>query len=200
MATNSELLDQLISKKNAGIIDKVIKNKSQGDFLDKLENKFPSIIRTYVKENSKSYLTSKEIIDLISSHSEKLKPTIIEKTIRKEIVKPIETIREIEKKDDSKLLKQIDDLKNELEKIQTFLTMMGGSGVIGLPSLEGNNGKTLQIVNNQPKWQTTSSSAVYTPTNITTTRSFNAASTSIAELANVLGSLIIDLKSIGAIQ
>jgi|TARA_Y100000310_G_scaffold18374_1_gene18055 hypothetical protein len=40
----------------------------------------------------------------------------------------------------------------------------------------------------------------YTTTNVTTDRTFNANSTSEAELADVLGTLIADLTSIGLLQ
>jgi hypothetical protein len=39
--------------------------------------------------------------------------------------------------------------------------------------------------------------ATYTPTNFTTDRSFDASATTLTELANVLGTLITDLKATG---
>lgn len=42
--------------------------------------------------------------------------------------------------------------------------------------------------------------ASYTPTNVTTDRSYDADSTSVAELADVLGTLIADLQSYGLLQ
>jgi hypothetical protein len=44
------------------------------------------------------------------------------------------------------------------------------------------------------------SPATYTPTNVTTDRSYDADSTTTAELADVLGTLIADLQSIGLID
>lgn len=44
------------------------------------------------------------------------------------------------------------------------------------------------------------SGQTYTPTNVTTDRAFDADATSTAELADVLGSLIADLKTTGAIE
>ena len=38
-------------------------------------------------------------------------------------------------------------------------------------------------------------SSAYTPTNLTTTRSYDANSTSVEELADVLGTLITDLQT-----
>ena len=44
------------------------------------------------------------------------------------------------------------------------------------------------------------SPATYTPTNVTTDRTYDADSTTTAELADVLGSVIADLQSIGLIK
>jgi hypothetical protein len=41
--------------------------------------------------------------------------------------------------------------------------------------------------------------AAYTPTNVTTDRAYNANSTDVAELADVLGTLIADLQAQGLI-
>jgi len=43
-------------------------------------------------------------------------------------------------------------------------------------------------------------SATYTETNVTTTRAYDANSTSIDEIADVLGTLIADLRALGAIK
>lgn len=54
----------------------------------------------------------------------------------------------------------------------------------------------------QPPYGTTggTSSDVYTPTSVTTTRSYNATSTSLDQIANVLGSLIASLQGAGIIH
>jgi len=46
-------------------------------------------------------------------------------------------------------------------------------------------------------WET---SQAYTPTNVTTDRSYDADSTSTAELADVLGTLIADLQAAGILD
>ena len=42
--------------------------------------------------------------------------------------------------------------------------------------------------------------SAYTPTNVTTDRAFDADATSTAELADVLGTLVADLKAAGVIE
>jgi len=63
------------------------------------------------------------------------------------------------------------------------------------------------VVNNENQlgkmgavWNPALTAAAYTTSNVTTDRSYNATATSTAELANVLGTLIADLKAIGLIQ
>lgn len=48
--------------------------------------------------------------------------------------------------------------------------------------------------------QLTSNTAVYTATNVTTDRGFDADTVTVAELADVVGTLIADLKNAGVIQ
>lgn len=61
------------------------------------------------------------------------------------------------------------------------------------------------VVNNENQsgkigavWNPALTAAAYTTSNVTTDRSYNATATSTAELANVLGTLIADLKAIGS--
>lgn len=42
--------------------------------------------------------------------------------------------------------------------------------------------------------------AAYTPTNVTTDRAFDADTVAVAELADVVGTLIADLQSLGLLQ
>jgi hypothetical protein len=63
------------------------------------------------------------------------------------------------------------------------------------------------VVNNENQlgkmgavWNPALTAAAYTASNVTTDRSYNATATSTAELANVLGTLIADLRAIGLIQ
>lgn len=172
-----------------------VKYLRKREVLGRVDKELTPAIKSYVKASLPKQLTAEQISELVISQITKHPPQIIKKTIKQEIIKPIETIRETIK-EDGKLKKQLDDLKEELNLLrQAFL--VGGSGVIGLPTLEGNNGKILQVVNNRPTWATSSSgglSQTYTVSNVTTTRTFDASNTSLNELANVLGTLIADLK------
>jgi len=57
-------------------------------------------------------------------------------------------------------------------------------------------GSTFGIFSTTPSVQ----AAAYTPTNVTTDRSYNANSTTVDEIADVLGTLIADLQSYGLLQ
>ena len=81
----------------------------------------------------------------------------------------------------------------------------GGSGVnaalwvtAGLTQLDGSfshTGTTFGIFGATPAVQP----PAYTPTNVTTDRAYDANATSVAELADVLGTLIADLQSLGIV-
>lgn len=126
---------------------------------------------------------------------------------------------EVEKKDQTKYAKE-DDVEALKERIEGLVKQLaetrrmaeaplvigspGGSGVIGIPPPEGNEGKVLTVVNRKAAWVTSSSggssSDAYTASNVTTDRSFDASNTSLDEIANVLGSLIASLQGAGVIQ
>lgn len=106
-------------------------------------------------------------------------PKIVEKILQKETV-----VKEVTKKDDKvyaeeknvEVLKQeIKDLKDIVERLKAFAFSHGGSGVV-------------------------KSNDAYIPSNVTPTRNFDASSTSLNEVANVLGSLIQSLKQIGMVK
>lgn len=200
-----EILNNALSKRNSFVLEKAIQTRGKMNLLAEVENKVPTLVRDYIKGHTQS---DSNITELIARELSKLPPKIITKVLEKETV-----IKEISKKDDKKYLEQKDlkDLREGLkalegviETLKQFAVFHGGGGVIGIPPPEGNNGKTLQVSNNKPSWATVSSggssSQVYTPTNVTPTRSYNAANTSLAELANVLGTLIIDLQGAGIVQ
>jgi hypothetical protein len=58
------------------------------------------------------------------------------------------------------------------------------------------NGSNIGFFSTAPAAQ----AAAYTPTNVVTDRSYDANATSVAELADVLGTLIADLQSYGLLQ
>lgn len=171
------------------------------EVLENVTKQLTPAIQAYVKNKIKPTLTPEQISELVISEITK-RPSI-EKTIRQEIIKPTVTIKETRIKEDKDLRKEIETLKKELEIFKQILPL-GGSGVLGLPGFEGQSGKILSNDGSKPTWIAAStggsSSDTYTPTNVTTDRSFDATSTSMDELANVLGSLIASLQGAGIVQ
>lgn len=155
---------------------------------------------------------------------------VIERTVHVPVPQPPQKIKEIvreivvrevakeEKKDDRKyveektvesLKKEVQLLKAKLDEVNNALmfSSMGGSGVIGIPPPEGNpDNYVLTISKGKAQWKVAtggsggSSSDVYTPSNVSTDRSYDATNTSLDEIANVLGSLIASLQGAGIIQ
>lgn len=132
-----------------------------------------------------------------------------------QIIREVRVEVQVEKKDPTKYAKE-DDVEALKERIAGLVKQLaetrrmaesplvvGGSGVIGIPPPEGNDGKVLTVVNRKAVWSEPSGSAssdAYTPTNVTTDRSFDANDTSLDEIADVLGSLIASLQGAGVIQ
>lgn len=75
-----------------------------------------------------------------------------------------------------------------------------------IANMEGQGGKFLSTDGRISIWKTVTSGGggsspdVYTPNNVTTTRTYDATLTSLDEIANVLGSLIQSLQGAGIIQ
>ena len=70
-----------------------------------------------------------------------------------------------------------------------------GSGLTSLDDLETRAGSLLGFFGTTPAAQP----PAYTPTNVVTDRAYDANATSVAELADVLGTLIADLQSLGIV-
>lgn len=154
----------------------------------------------------------KKIKDLINVELAKLpkekKPEtkIIEKTINnptKVIIKEKEVIdntKEVIKAYEEKIKKSFEDYEKSGRGMYPIVVPSP------IANQTGNGGKVLSTDGNITKWITASSSSgsvstdVYTPTNVITTRSFDANNTSLDQLADVLGSLIASLQSAGIIQ
>lgn len=134
-------------------------------------------------------------------------PQIIEKTIKQEIIRPVETkIKEIHVVDDTRvkeLQKEIEKLKGELNDLRDRPNIVVGGGTL-LPNYSNQEGKTLKVVGGKLDWATAASGGTssdqYTVSNVTTDRTLNGSSFTINELANVLGSLIQSLQGAGIIQ
>lgn len=138
-----------------------------------------------------------------------------------QIIKEVRVEVQTEKKDTRDLVEmsaltalqeKISELEEQLRKVKWMAESPlvipggpGGPGVIGIPPPEGNDGKVLTVVNRKAVWATAtggggSSADAYTPSNVTSDRSFDADDTSLDELADVLGSLIVSLQGAGIIQ
>lgn len=129
-------------------------------------------------------------------------PQIIRETrVEVQVPKKDKTIY-AEASDIQALKKQIKDLKDEIEKVrhtaESPLFMPGGSGVIGIPPPEPNEGKTLKVLNGKAVWTTVSGGGAsisgYTVEDATELKTLPD-DASLDEIRQVLGSLITDLQS-----
>lgn len=127
------------------------------------------------------------------------------KEIRVEVPKP-DTRKLVEEKDLKGFKETIANLEQEIKSLKEVLPFLhGGSGVIGIPPPEGSpDNNVLTVSGGKAVWKKSSSggssSDAYTPTNVVTDRSYDASSTTLNEIANVLGSLIASLQGAGIIQ
>lgn len=195
-----DIFDRLVEKR---------KNRKP-DIFDKTNEKFPRFIIEYINEKNDGLITkddAKKMVDFAISNIKPLKQT--QKVVERQIIKE-------EKKDDTKyakeesisdLKKQIKELNDQLEKFKEIIPLLasrGGSGVVGLPDQTGKSGKVLSTNGSAPIWVTAASGGgspeSYTVSNVTTQRTLNANDTSLDELADVLGSLITDMKAAGMLQ
>lgn len=144
-----------------------------------------------------------------------LEPRVIERTMPAQIIR--ETRVEVPAKDTRKLVEQktidelnakIAELTKEIELTKGIAGSFGGSGVIGIPPPEGNpEDYVLTISKGRATWKVATGGSgggtspdAYTPTNVATTRTYDATNTSLDELSSVVGSLIASLQGAGIIQ
>lgn len=143
-------------------------------------------------------------------------PVVVPPKNVKEVIREvrIEAPKDTRKLVEQKQLQEINqELRAEIESLKTLaeelkravlFSSMGGSGVIGIPPPEGNpENYVLSIVQGRAKWKAgsgSSSSDVYTTSNVTTTRALNPTTSSIDALYNVVASLIVSLQGAGIIQ
>ena|SRR5882672_7847148 len=133
----------------------------------------------------------------------KLETKIIEKTINnptKVIVKElIDNSATIIKEAENKIKKALDEYEKSGRGMYPVVVPNS------IADQTGNGGKVLSTDGRNTKWITGGgggnvSTDVYTPTNVTITRSFDATLTSLDEISSVLGSLIKSLQSAGIVQ
>lgn len=148
-----------------------------------------------------------------------VEPRYIEPKVIKAPPAPPQVIKEVRvevQKPDQKQAQEIEDLKKKIlelaakleesSKNQTPFNGMGFRTGKIIPSLSQQGGKYLTNDGSKLRWATVSAQGggsspdAYTVSNLTTVRTFDADSTSIDELADVLGSLIVSLQGAGIIQ
>lgn len=146
-----------------------------------------------------------QILSEIAVLSKGLKPKIETKIIEKTIKMPEKTIIKELVDNSAQIIKEADKkIKKALDEYEKSGRGMYPVVVPGpIADQTGNGGKVLSTDGRQTKWIASTGSTspdVYTPSNVTTTRTFDATLTSLDELANVLGSLIASLKGAGIVQ
>lgn len=124
------------------------------------------------------------------------------KEVRVEV--PAKDTRElVEKSALDAALKKIAELEKEGKETRRIAEtppfMPGGSGVIGIPPPEGNEGKTLKVSGNKAAWIASTGSgggslSGYTVDNHNELKTFDVNDTSLDEVARILGSIITDLS------
>lgn len=211
MATNEEVFNEVIRERNLNVLKKTSEQRIKLAVIKEAEKELPSLVRSYVKEQTKKITTlnHKEISDLVDAAISRISlnrpvPKVIEKTIIKQVEKK-ESVKYAEASEIEVLKEKIEELKKLIKKQEDRDIAVQYIGTM-IPNFNGKNGKVLSPVNGQLNWVDqsgggiTASSDAYTPTNVATDRSFDAAETSLDELANVLGSLIASLQGTGIIQ
>lgn len=212
-----QLSEDLKKKKEVKTFEKV----------DTVLDSFVTMLNAYAefkKKEAAEKFTTDDILSLIKKQLEKTPPKVVEKVvgpsieeivkeqlsknppkiIREEIIKPVEKIKVDTSKYDE-LNKVIQGLKDEIkdlkEKSKEGKQVIVGSSYI--PNQSDKAGKFLKTDGNQLSWDSPSggsSSDAYTPTNVTTRTSFDADDTTLDEIADTLGSLIVSLQGAGIIQ
>ncbi len=201
-----DIFELALEKKQSQVFERALEKKTLFERIDKA---VPKLVRNYIKSHQIKPPQSISLADVLSVvQTEVKKIPIPEKVIEKEI-------KVIEKKDDTKYAdeKLVGELREEIKELRKKIDETPKNGIFGnlgvrggkiIPSLSHQEGKFLSNTGNKLIWaeagSISGSSDVYTPTNVTADRSFDATDTSLDELANVLGSLIQSLKGTGIIQ
>lgn len=156
MATNAEIFDEIVSERNKGLIKEAFERKAKLDLISQVEEELPSLVRSYVKQQTKKIKTVSEkeveaIVDKALSSLPTVKPVnkIIEKTI----------IQRVEKKDPVKYAPQseIEALKGQIKKLRKLIEERDNEIAVqyigtNIPNFNGYDGKVLSTVNGQLQW------------------------------------------------
>jgi len=164
----------------------------------------PPRVEVQITDEIKALISS-QIVSEIATVSKGLKPKIETKIIEKTIKMPEKVIVKELVDNSAQIIKEAEKkIKKALEEYEKSGRGMYPIVVPGpIADQTGNGGKVLSTDGRLTKWITSTgstSSDVYTLTNVTTTRSFDATLTSLDELASVLGSLIQSLQGAGIIK
>lgn len=168
--------------------------KDQLLFDPKLQEIIDETVRARVEEEVK-----KAVAAIKLPEPKEPKAQII-KEVRVEV--PSKDTRElVEKSALDAALKKIAELEKEGKETRRIAEtppfMPGGSGVIGIPPPEGNEGKTLKVSGNKAAWVSGGSGgglSGYTVNNHNELKTFDVNDTSLDEVARILGSIITDLS------
>lgn len=186
-------------------------------------NKFKDELKTFIKEELSKIKPIQNVIEktiekkIIEPEYIHVKPKIIEAPpAPPQIIREVRV--EVEAKDTKKyvevskyldLLVRFAKLEEKLKETRRMaespiIVDHGGSGVIGIPPPEPNpDGYVLKVFKGKAVWGQgagSSSSDVYTTSNVTTTRNLDPTTSTIDDLYNVVASLIQSLQGAGIIQ
>lgn len=214
-----------LKKKINELQDKIEAHKKEQELI-RYKN-LASELKTYIKEELSKVKITQDIVERIIEKQPIIKnihipvvqpppppipapPPQIIKEVRVEV--PAKDNRKlVEEPVIEALKKEIEDLKKELTNTKRLaenpIVAPGGPGVIGIPAPEPNpDGYVLTISKGKAVWKVSTgggggtSSDIYSVSNLTADRSYDAKDTTVDELAAVLGSLIVSLQGAGIIQ
>lgn len=204
MATNADIFNEVISERNKSLIKEAFERKSKLELFSQVEKELPSLVRSYVKQQTKNIrtLSPKEVSELIDAAISSIPKPKAERVIEK-----TEVIKVVPKKDSVKYAQQseIDVLKEQIKKLRKLIEEKDKEIAVQyigtmIPNFNGQEGKALIVQNGQLAWGEAGSSGIpetYTMSNVTTRRTMDANDTSLDELADLVATLIQDLQSIG---
>lgn len=153
-----------IEKKRRDVFDEVESDRIGDKIFDEVEKELPSLVRTYVKEQTKKFktLSPKEISDLVDATIASIPtPKPIEKVIEKTVEKRIEVVPQKETKKWAEL-SQIEELKKIIAELKKRIDDSSNVTVIGgpnLPNYSNENGTFLKAQNGRISWDSAGADA-----------------------------------------
>jgi HEPN domain-containing protein len=209
-----DIFELALEEKQKTIFERALEEKNRKTIFEQVDKAVPKLVRDYIRSHKMTPPQTISLAQILSIVKDEVKKIPIpEKVIERET-------KIIEKKTDTKyveeskyldLLVKISKLESQLKETRRMAESPividhGGPGVIGIPPPEPNpDGYLLTVNKGKAVWATASASGgvspdVYTVSNVTTDRSYDATDTSLDEISMVLGSLIQSLQNAGIIQ